>query len=140
MPKIIDAHGLNKAKTTYAYGIPVAYLANTPIIFPTKAFDVLNAYNTSTGRYLVQPGEDGYYEIKAYVSNNNYPSEVYVSKNGAGTVGPNAVNLFANASGHTSGGGSAIIYAITGDFLDIRQSVGSSSLAGCTVSFTKIGN
>ena len=120
----------------YAYGTPAAYSANASIIFPTVNGDTHGAYSTSTGRYTVPVS--GWYQVSAATISNNYPYNLYVSKNGGGSTGTTAFSLGNTVSAVNSASGSTLVYAVAGDLLDIRQSTSSATVGVGNVSFARL--
>lgn len=124
---------------SYAYGTPAAWSANAPIIYPTVAYNLGGAYNTSTGEFTVP--RDGYYQATVFNQSNNAPYELYLSRNGGGTVGVNAVNIASSATAtDNKKSGSGVLFANKGDVLTIRQSTSSGTTGQGSVSFTYIAD
>lgn len=107
----------------YATGIPASVTSGNPIIYPTVTRDTSGAYNSTTGRYLVQV--PGFYQI---------------SIGGAAAAGPAArLQIYNNAvagpiigfMNSTDGlyAGSGIVYANAGELLDVRPSQNMASFA-----------
>lgn len=107
----------------YATGIPASVTSGNPIIYPTVTRDTSGAYNSTTGRYLVQV--PGFYQI---------------SIGGAAATGPSArLQIYNNAvagpiigfMNSTDGlyAGSGIVYANAGEQLDVRPSANMASFA-----------
>lgn len=124
---------------SYAYGTPAAWLANAPIIYPTIAYNLGGAYNPSTGEFTVP--RDGYYQATVFNQSNNAPYELYLSRNGGGTVGVNAVNIASSATAtDNKKSGSGVLFANKGDVLTIRQSTSTGTTGQGSVSFTYIAD
>jgi len=125
--------------SVYAGGTPAAYGINSPVIFPTSFFDTTNGgYSTSTGRFTVPSGGDGYYQINAYVGSNNFPFTIYASKNASLVLGAGATNLCSTIASMVGCGGSGILKAAAGDVIDIRQTTSSGTPVSGSFSIAKI--
>lgn len=128
-----------------AIGIPAAFAANSPIIFPTIVSDSHGAYNASTGQYKVK--ENGYYRATAVLGIGNYPYYLYMSRNGATFVnpttsfGPNLayMNYSVNVSYTPVISGNAVLWFNAGDTLDIRTNVLDSSPNFSSLYIEKVG-
>jgi hypothetical protein len=103
-------------------GAAVATTAQTPIIFPTVTNDTHGAYNSVTGRYLVQVS--GYYKVTLYSLATIAAGQfAYVSVNAATPSGTNSPRLGNSVNANDPLLGSGLVFAKAGDFIDIRPNV-----------------
>ena len=106
----------------------------TKVNYNTEVLDSDNAFDTSTNRFTVPTGKNGYYLITAQVftagqSNNEYYSELQIRKNGS------SVSYTSIATGSTSTGASSqksvtahsLINLVAGDYIEVYALIGVNS-------------
>lgn len=106
-------------------GDPASATAGNPIIFPTRDFDNLSAYNTTTGLYTIP--KSGYYRIHGFIASAATAGttiQAYVNSNFSANLGA------CDSNGEVTYTG--IVYANRSDTISVRPSAtldaGSASI------------
>lgn len=107
----------------YATGIPANVTSGNPIIYPTVTRDTSGAYNSTTGRYLVQV--PGFYQISiGGAAGTGTAARLQIYNNAV--AGP-IIGFMNSTDGLYAGSG--IVYANAGEQLDVRPSANMASFA-----------
>lgn len=107
----------------YATGTPANVTSGNPIIYPTVTRDTSGAYNSTTGRYLVQV--PGFYQISiGGAAGTGTAARLHIYNNAV--TGP-IIGFINSTDGLYAGSG--IVYANAGEQLDVRPSANMASFA-----------
>ncbi len=111
---------------------PNANTALNPIIFPTVTKDTFGAYSTGTGQFTAPT--TGFYSVSFYITSAQYGSTTvgYVYVNGSQAA------LAGQGGSAGTVPGSATVYALAGQTIDVRASTTSTSgAAASSLSITR---
>lgn len=123
----------NETVFATATGNPASATSGNIIIVPTESNDSHNAYDGTTGRFTVPPGQGGTYEVFFNGTLTAVTHSVFLYKNAS--IGDLITSGNANID---RAGGSIIAIVAAGDILDVRPNA-TVDYNNAVITFKRIG-